>query len=95
MEFTWDSEAEKAFQQLKRMSISAPTLSFLSEGELILDTDASGTAIGAVLSQKQRGNIHSFPAIIPSLHMYGSLLVVSVQFSLILGTSYACATTDE
>ena len=44
-----DSGAEEAFQQLKRMLTSAPTLSFLSEGDLILDTDASGTAIEAVL----------------------------------------------
>ena len=54
VQFIWDSDTENAFQQLKCLLTNTPVLSFLSdEGTLILDTDASGVAIGAVLSQKQ------------------------------------------
>ena len=54
VQFIWDSDTENAFQQLKCLLTNTPVLSFLSdEGTLILDPDASGVAIGAVLSQKQ------------------------------------------
>ena len=54
VQFLWDSDTENAFQQLKCLLTTTPVLSFMSdEGALILDTDASGIAIGAVLSQKQ------------------------------------------
>ena len=54
VQFVWDSDAENVFQQLKCLLTNTPVLSFLcDEGTLILDTDASGVAIGAVLSQKQ------------------------------------------
>ena len=46
---------KKHSQRLKTMLTSAPTLSVLSEGELILDTDANGTAIEAVLSHGRGG----------------------------------------
>ena len=54
VKFAWESGTENAFQQLKWSLTNTPVLSFLiDEGTLILDTDASGVAIGAVLSQKQ------------------------------------------
>ena len=44
----------KEIQQLKQLLKNALVLSFLSdEVTLILDTDASGVAMGAVLSHKQ------------------------------------------
>ena len=49
-----DSDAENAFQHLKCLLTNTPVLSFLrDEGTLVLDTDASGVAIGAVPTQKQ------------------------------------------
>jgi hypothetical protein len=39
--------------KLKKILSSAPLLAYPKEGEFILDTDASSSAIGAVLSQKQ------------------------------------------
>ncbi|XP_020298020.1 uncharacterized protein LOC109862393, partial [Pseudomyrmex gracilis] len=52
----WTEQCQEAFANLKQTLSSPPVLSFLlKEGELILDTDASGHGVGAVLSQVQRG----------------------------------------
>ena len=52
--FVWTSECHVAFHQLKQVLAQTPVLaSPTSEGAFILDTDASNTGIGAVLSQKQ------------------------------------------
>ena len=52
--FVWTSECDVAFHQLKQVLAQAPVLAYpTSEGAFILDTDASNTGIGAVLSQKQ------------------------------------------
>ena len=54
--FEWPPAAENAFQQLKRALVEAPVLGYpRPEGKLILDTDASSHAVGAVLSQEQDG----------------------------------------
>ena len=54
--FEWSPEAESAFTQLKSCLASAPVLCFpLPDAQFTLDTDASGHAIGAVLSQAQEG----------------------------------------
>ena len=54
--FRWSQEAQESFVRLKTALTSAPILSMpVDSGELILDTDASDTAIGAVLSQRQDG----------------------------------------
>lgn len=50
----WSPVHEQSFNTLKLALISAPVLSYPKEnGEFILDTDASGKGIGAVLSQIQ------------------------------------------
>ena len=54
VKFEWSSECEEAFQTLKDRLLSAPIMSYpREEGQYVLDTDASGFAIGAVLSQIQ------------------------------------------
>lgn len=56
IKFSWDEKYQEAFEKLKGALTSSPILSFpKGEGEFILDTDASGVGVGAVLSQKQEG----------------------------------------
>ena len=56
-EFIWSEEQELSFNDLKDCLVSSPVLGFPQEngGPLILDTDASGFGIGAILSQIQDG----------------------------------------
>ena len=59
VKFIWDAKCDKAFSELKSRLITAPILSFPDrEGQFILDTDASLTGIGAVLSQIQNNEEH-------------------------------------
>jgi hypothetical protein len=54
--FEWTDACDSAFQQLKKKLTEAPVLAYPSHDEsdrFILDTDASDTGIGAVLSQIQ------------------------------------------
>ena len=54
--FDWTPACQEAFEQLKRALTGPEIMAYpKDEGEFILDTDASGTAIGAVLSQIQDG----------------------------------------
>ena len=54
--FSWNDDCQNAFETLKQLLVTAPVLAYpLSEGEYILDTDASNFAVGAVLSQVQNG----------------------------------------
>ena len=54
--FQWNESCEKAFQTLKKSLIKTPVLAYPDESlNFILDTDASDTGIGAVLSQVQDG----------------------------------------
>ena len=53
--FEWTDEHENAFQTLRKAVITAPVMAYpTKEGDWILDTDASGFAIGGVLSQLQK-----------------------------------------
>ena len=50
--FHWGGEEQTAFDKLKLALITAPVMAFPQDkGQYILDTDASGYAIGGVLSQ--------------------------------------------
>ena len=50
--FCWTTESENVFQRLKMSLTQAPILTYPDPSAMfILDTDASGTGIGAVLSQ--------------------------------------------
>ena len=54
--FHWTPECQLAFEALKERLTSAPILAYPeAEGTFILDTDASQSGIGAVLSQIQDG----------------------------------------
>ena len=55
-EYVWGKEQQRSFRTLKQALISYPCLGMIRpEGRLIVDTDASDYAIGAVLSQVQDG----------------------------------------
>ena len=55
--FVWDGACEESFTKLKEALTSAPVLAYPRQtGQFILDTDSSGWAAGAVLSQVQEGN---------------------------------------
>jgi len=54
--FVWTEESQTAFQRLKDAMSSPPVLAMPDDnGQMILDTDASDVAIGAVLSQVEGG----------------------------------------
>ena len=54
--FHWDDRCQDAFEELKIRLTTTPILAMpRDDGEYRLDTDASGEAIGAVLSQVQDG----------------------------------------
>jgi len=55
-EWKWEEEYQKAFEELKEKITSQPVLSLpRREGKFRVETDASGHAIGGVLSQEQEG----------------------------------------
>lgn len=55
-EFTWGPEQQQAFEELKNRLLNTPVLAYPErDGIFILDTDASDSSIGAVLSQEQSG----------------------------------------
>ena len=60
--FQWTPQCQAAFDQLKISLVSAPVLAYPCFGngvEFILETDASTSGLGAVLSQKQQdGRLH-------------------------------------
>ena len=55
VKFHWGPEQESAFEKLKNCLIQPPVLAFPLEdgGSFLMDCDASGSAIGCVLSQYQ------------------------------------------
>ena len=56
VDFHWSVECQKAFEKLKEKVVSAYVLMYPS---FVLETDASGVGIGAVLSQPQEdGKLH-------------------------------------
>ena len=55
-EWKWEEEHQKMFEELKEKITSQPVLSLpRREGKFRVETDASGHAIGGVLSQEQDG----------------------------------------
>jgi len=57
MEWSWNPEVGAVFEELKRRFSMAPILAhFNAEKPVIIETDASDFAIGAVLSQRDEEN---------------------------------------
>jgi len=55
--FHWGPDQDKAFAELKKRLMTAPILGMpTDDGAFIVDSDASSTGFGAVLSQVQNGN---------------------------------------
>ena len=55
--FEWQESHQEAFDSIKEKLVNAPILAYPNATDIfILDTDAPGTAIGAVLSQLQDGD---------------------------------------
>ena len=53
-EFRWTEQCQRAFEEIRQKLVSSPVLSFPDFSKpFVLDTDASDTGIGAVLSQTQ------------------------------------------
>ena len=75
--FTWSSDCEAAFQELKRRLINPPVLAYPDfEKDFSLETDVSICGLGAVLSQVQPdGRLHPIAyasrALSPSEKNYG------------------------
>ena len=54
VQFTWTAACQEAFDILKKLLTSAPVLTYPNfQQPFVLETDASGRGLGAVLSQKQ------------------------------------------
>jgi hypothetical protein len=55
--FEWSTEAETAFQALKKALCTAPILGYPQPGEkYIIDTDTNNIGMGGVISQVQNGS---------------------------------------
>ena len=68
----WNEEQRKAFQDLKEMLSQATILVHpKSQGDFVLDTDASNEGIGAVLSQMQDGQ--------ERVEAYGSKMLMKTE----------------
>ena len=58
IEFKWNNEAQKAFQKIKDVLMSAIVLAFPNyDLPFIIDTDASEEGIGAMISQVQEDGV--------------------------------------
>lgn len=65
-QFMWSAAQDTAFQQVKQAVISAPVLALPDfSTPFILETDASGTGIGAVLMQNGKALAYYSAALCP------------------------------
>jgi len=89
--FSWTPECEAAFQELKQALTSTPILVAPCDGgQYVLDTDASDTALGAVLQQVQGDKLHvigyASRMLNPYIHTYIKALLANRTIGRAFGT---------
>jgi hypothetical protein len=78
VQYRWTDVCQKAFEQLKEALTTAPLLAYPQIGaEFILDTDASDSSVGAVLSQKQEGEERVIAYMSKSMNKHEKLYCVT------------------
>lgn len=85
VKWEWGDQEEKAFEEVKKLVTSAPVLAYYKESEeLILQTDASSTGLGAVLMQNGRPIAFASRALLPAESRYAQIEkeMLSVVFGL-------------
>ena len=75
-DWIWSCDQEQAFQQITQNLVTAPVLRYLDPNlTCILDTDASASGVGAVLSQEIDGVNAFYSKTIPTLPIWQAFLV--------------------
>jgi len=78
--FEWSTEAEAAFQALKKALFTAPVLGYPQPGETFnIDNDASNIGIGGVLSQVQDGSERGVSYFSKTVQSHQELLCYSLR----------------
>jgi hypothetical protein len=74
--WTWGEAQQQAFDEIKAAISKEPTLAHPDESKpYFLETDASGAAMGAVLSQRQGdGHLHPIASCLQALFMLSSTM---------------------
>lgn len=76
----WSDECQRSFDTLKQTLVSGPILAYpLPDLPFILDTDASGKAVGAVLSQEQDGVERVIAYMSKSMNVQGQVYCVTCK----------------
>ena len=99
--FAWGPEQQKAFNEIKKALIEATALAQLdSEGEFVLDTDASAVAISGILNQWQgspgerrlRPIIYGSKKLTTTQAKYGApkLEIFAAYYFIVKNHSYLC-----
>ncbi|CAB3981194.1 Hypothetical predicted protein [Paramuricea clavata] len=70
----WENQQEDSFQQLKRMTTSAPVLSYYDPKKPVtLSVDASSKGLGAVLYEEEKPVAYASRALIPTQKKYAQI----------------------
>ncbi|CAB4040119.1 Hypothetical predicted protein [Paramuricea clavata] len=82
----WEKQQEDSFQQLKRMTTSAPVLSYYDPKKPVtLPVDASSKGLGAVLYQEEKTVAYASRALTPTQQKYAQIEKESL--AIVFGTT--------